>query len=65
MQGYVNLKGYDEFDAHARPSGYSVWLTFSISPAAPASPAVYEELTLVICKSSAPEDYDWVGDVNR
>ncbi len=39
MQGYLNLKGYDEFDAHARPSGWNVWLTFSVSPAAPAAPA--------------------------
>ena len=35
MQGYVNLKAYGEFDAHDRPSGVNVWLTFAISPAAP------------------------------
>jgi hypothetical protein len=35
MQGYVNLKGYGEFDAHDRPSGWNVWLTLSISPEAP------------------------------
>ena len=35
MLGYVNLKGYGEFDAHDRPSGWNVWLTLSISPAAP------------------------------
>jgi hypothetical protein len=35
MQGYLNLKGYGEFDAHDRASGYNVWLTFAISPAAP------------------------------
>jgi hypothetical protein len=35
MQGYVNLKGYDEFDAKNRASGWNVWLTLSISPAAP------------------------------
>jgi hypothetical protein len=40
MQGYVNLKGYGEFDAHDRPSGWNVWLTLSISPAAPAAPVV-------------------------
>jgi hypothetical protein len=39
MQGYLNLKGYAEFDAHDRPSGYNVWLTFAISPAAPTPPA--------------------------
>jgi hypothetical protein len=37
MQGYLNLKGYGEFDAANRPSGWNTWLTFSISPAAPAS----------------------------
>jgi hypothetical protein len=34
MQGYLNLKGYKEFDAANRPEGYNVWLTFVISPAA-------------------------------
>jgi hypothetical protein len=37
MQGYLNLKGYGEFDASSRPSGWNTWLTFSISPMAPAS----------------------------
>jgi hypothetical protein len=37
MQGYVNLKGYGEFDARNRPSGWNAWLTLSISPAAPAA----------------------------
>ncbi len=35
MQGYANLKGYGEFDARNRPSGWNAWLTLSISPAAP------------------------------
>ena len=35
MQGYLNLKGYGEFDAHDRLSGFNVWLTFAISPPAP------------------------------
>ncbi len=39
MQGYLNLKGYGEFDAHARPSGFNVWLSFVLSPAMPTSPA--------------------------
>jgi hypothetical protein len=39
MQGYLNLKGYGEFDANNRPSGYNVWLTFAISPPAPNPPA--------------------------
>jgi hypothetical protein len=37
MQGYLNLKGYGEFAAENRPSGWNTWLTFSISPTAPAS----------------------------
>lgn len=37
MQGYLNLKGYGEFDSVNRPSGGSVWLTFSLSPAPPAA----------------------------
>jgi len=37
MQGYLNLKGYGEFDAANRPSGWNTWLTFSISAAAPES----------------------------
>ncbi|UVO38445.1 transporter [Bradyrhizobium arachidis] len=41
QQGYLNLKGYYEFGADRRPSGWNTWLTFSISPAAPtpAAPA--------------------------
>jgi hypothetical protein len=34
MQGYVNLKGYGEFDNNARPDGFNVWLTFVLSPKA-------------------------------
>jgi hypothetical protein len=34
-QGYLNLKGYREFEAEHRAEGWNVWLTFSISPAAP------------------------------
>lgn len=33
LQGYLNLKGYGEFDAANRPSGWNTWLTFSISEA--------------------------------
>jgi hypothetical protein len=36
MQGYLNLKGYKEFDAENRPEGWNVWLTFAISPTAPS-----------------------------
>jgi hypothetical protein len=38
-QGYVNLKGYGEFDAHDRAHGYNAWLTLSISPPTPTTPA--------------------------
>jgi len=34
-QGYLNLKGYKEFEAEHRAEGWNVWLTFAISPAAP------------------------------
>jgi hypothetical protein len=37
MQGYLNLKGYGEFDNANRPDGWNVWLTFVISPAPPSS----------------------------
>jgi hypothetical protein len=33
MQGYLNLKGYKEFDAAHRPEGWNAWLTFVLSPA--------------------------------
>ena len=37
-QGYLNLKGYKEFDAEHRADGWNTWLTFSISPAPPKQP---------------------------
>jgi hypothetical protein len=37
LQGYLNVKGYWEFDASHRPEGWNAWLTFAISPAAPHS----------------------------
>ena len=37
MQGYFNIKGYGEFDNNARPDGWNLWLTFSLSPAPPSS----------------------------
>jgi hypothetical protein len=39
MQGYLNLKGYGEFDDQHRPSGFNVWLTFAITPAVAPSAA--------------------------
>jgi hypothetical protein len=40
LQGYLNIKGYKEFEAEHRASGWNAWLTFAISPAAvpPSSP---------------------------
>ena len=37
MQGFLGLRGYGEFGAANRPSGWNTWLTFSISPNAPAA----------------------------
>jgi hypothetical protein len=37
LQGYLNLKAYGEFAAQDRPDGWNIWLTFAISPAAPAA----------------------------
>jgi hypothetical protein len=37
MQGYVNFKGYGEFDSSDRPKGWNVWLTLAISPEPPKS----------------------------
>jgi hypothetical protein len=46
MQGYINLKGYGEFDGVDRPHGWNVWLTLSLSPAPPsAQPAPPAMLT--------------------
>jgi hypothetical protein len=38
-QGYLNLKGYKEFDAAHRPDGWNMWATLVISPAAEQKPA--------------------------
>jgi hypothetical protein len=39
MQGYLNFKGYGEFDSMDRPKGWNAWVTFALSPAPPA-PAI-------------------------
>jgi hypothetical protein len=39
MQGYLNFKGYEEFDSADRPKGWNAWVTLVISPAAAAPPA--------------------------
>lgn len=44
MKGFLGLKGYGEFDAANRPSGWNTWLTFSVSPAAPATAAPTQHL---------------------
>jgi hypothetical protein len=50
MQGYVNLKGYGEFDNENRPAGWNVWLTFVLSPA----PAAAESSPLPILSKASP-----------
>jgi hypothetical protein len=37
MQGFIGLRGYGEFDANNRASGWNTWLTFAISPAEPTA----------------------------
>jgi hypothetical protein len=37
MQGFLGLRGYGDFDVANRAPGWSTWLTFAISPAAPAT----------------------------
>jgi hypothetical protein len=37
MQGSLGLRGYGEFGAANRPSGWNAWLTFAISPNAPVA----------------------------
>jgi hypothetical protein len=32
-QGYLNIKGYKEFDNANRPDGWNAWVTFVLSPA--------------------------------
>ena len=36
-KGYLNLKGYGDFAAQNRASGWNIWLTFSVSQPAPNS----------------------------
>jgi hypothetical protein len=39
MQGSLNLRGYWEFAAQNRSSGWNTWLVFSIAPSAPTAKA--------------------------
>jgi hypothetical protein len=45
LQGYINIKGYAEFGALNRPSGWNTWLTFVISPAAATPPVAKRMVT--------------------
>ncbi|MGB9367822.1 MAG: transporter [Xanthobacteraceae bacterium] len=46
MQGYLNLKGYAEFEAQNRPSGWNAWVTLAISPAAEPPPTAKPRIPL-------------------
>ncbi len=37
MQGFLGLRAYSEFDAANHASGWNTWLTFTVSPNAPAA----------------------------
>ena len=41
IQGYLNIKGYKEFENANRPDGWNTWVTFALSPAeqAPSTPS--------------------------
>ena len=44
MQGLLSLRGYGEFDSSNRPQGWNTWLTFAISPEAPAATSPAQRL---------------------
>lgn len=50
-EGYINVKGYGEFAAQDRPFGWNGWITFSLSPMAPAAapPIVTNKRTCYVC----------------
>ena len=64
MQGYLNLKGYGEFDAANRPSGWNTWLTFSISPAA-ASTVTPTKHLVTLNKPLPPVDRELRSEPDR
>lgn len=33
MMGYINFKGYYEFEAENRPEGWNAWVTLALTPA--------------------------------
>jgi hypothetical protein len=45
MQGYLNLKGYYEFEAENRPEGWNMWVTLAFSPE--AKPAAASSRSMV------------------
>jgi hypothetical protein len=38
MQAYLNLKAYADLETENRPKGWSIWVSFVLSPKAPALP---------------------------
>jgi hypothetical protein len=50
MEGYLNLKGYREFAAENRASGWNAWVTLAFSPKPPAGTA---RATLIISTAAA------------
>ena len=46
MQGSLSLRGYGEFEASQSSAGWNTWLTFTISPSAPAAIAPAKHLVV-------------------
>jgi hypothetical protein len=46
MQGYLNIKGYKEFETEHRPEGWNLWVTFAISPEPPKPAAPVRRASL-------------------
>jgi hypothetical protein len=44
VQGYLNLKGYWEFDSQNRASGWNTWVTLTFSPAAETPPTAQKPM---------------------
>jgi hypothetical protein len=40
MQGSLNLRGYWEFAAQNRSSGWNTWLAFSVAPPSEKTPKI-------------------------
>ena len=50
LQGYINVKGYKEFESEHRPEGWNVWLTFALTPAQQTSTASMTPTTRMYTK---------------